>query len=222
MKAIYVIQARTNSSRLPAKVLLPIENYPIVVLAAKRAGNKGNKVLVFTSTETSDDYLCRVLSLHNLAFYRGSENHTLERFVLGLSEYNDNTVVVRLTADNIIPDGAFLKELVSEFECRSLNYLCSTEADSGLPYGMSAEVMRLSSLRTAYKKTKDPIDLEHVTPYLRRKYGITVFKKYQQHNLSKFRCTIDTFNDYLVMANIFTDISDAINEPAFNIINKLK
>ena len=47
-----------SSSRLPAKVLLPIENIPLVVLAAKRASNTGIEVLVVTSTDVSDDMLC--------------------------------------------------------------------------------------------------------------------------------------------------------------------
>ena len=51
MTNLIVIQARTNSSRLPGKVLLPINSIPIVVLAAKRAGkyfsltNAGRKIM---------------------------------------------------------------------------------------------------------------------------------------------------------------------------------
>ena len=43
MRSIVVLQARTNSSRLPGKVLLPVCGLPLVVLAARRAENTGNK-----------------------------------------------------------------------------------------------------------------------------------------------------------------------------------
>lgn len=219
MKTIYVIQARTNSTRLPAKVLLPINNLPIAVLAAKRASNLGIETLVLTSKEKTDDYLCSVLESHGISHYRGSLNNTLDRFVTALEEYDGSTVVVRLTADNILPDGLFISEVVNEFIETGLKYLSTTGDSTGLPYGMSAEVMYLSSLREASLNTKDCFDCEHVTPYIRRKYGENTYTKLSSLNLTDLRCTIDTFDDYLYMANILLNVSDAINENAMNIIN---
>ena len=65
MNTIVVIQARTNSSRLPAKVLLPIAGLPIVVLSAKRAANTGLDTIVITSTEESDDILVEKFITYN-------------------------------------------------------------------------------------------------------------------------------------------------------------
>lgn len=222
MSVVYVIQARTNSTRLPAKVLLPLGGYPIVVLAAKRAGNIGEKVVVITSIESSDDFLCSILEQHQVPFFRGSLNNTLKRFVLALNSYDDDTIVVRLTADNIVPDGAFINEMVIEFQEKSMNYLCSAHVNSGLPYGLSAEVMRLSSLRDAFNNTTSEFDYEHVTPYIRRKYGDSIFLKYRALNMENCRCTIDVLEDYLLMASIFQNIENVIDESALDIISKLK
>ena len=41
MRTVVLIQARTVSTRLPGKALLPIAGYPCVVLAALRAANQG-------------------------------------------------------------------------------------------------------------------------------------------------------------------------------------
>ncbi|WP_424604004.1 cytidylyltransferase domain-containing protein, partial [Acinetobacter baumannii] len=57
MNSVVVLQARTNSSRLPGKVLLHLAGMPVVVLAAKRAGNTGRQVIVATSDERTDDAL---------------------------------------------------------------------------------------------------------------------------------------------------------------------
>ena len=61
--SIIVIQSRLNSSRLPAKALLPICDIPMVVLVAKRAANSGKRVLVVTSENESDDLLCKYLKI---------------------------------------------------------------------------------------------------------------------------------------------------------------
>jgi len=219
MKTIYVIQARTNSTRLPAKVLLPINTLPIAVLAAKRASNLGIETLVLTSKEKTDDYLCSVLESYGISHFRGSLNNTLDRFVTALEEYDDNTIVVRLTADNILPDGLFISKVVNEFIESASKYLSTTGDTTGLPYGMSAEVMYLSSLREASLNTKDSFDCEHVTPYIRRKFGENTYSKFSSLNLTDLRCTIDTIDDYLYMANILLSVSDVINENAMNIIN---
>jgi len=221
-EVICVIQARTNSTRLPAKVLLPLAGYPLVVLAAKRAANNGCNVIVITSHEASDDALCDLLSKNELPFYRGSLDNTLERFINALKEYNDDTIVVRLTADNPVPDGDFINELINEYEENSLSYLCSTGEKTGLPYGLSAEVMKLRMLREAYQQTTDAYDLEHVTPFIRRKYGDKLFVKYQSLKLGGSRCTIDELQDYLDMAEVFTHLSNPLSESSFNIIKKLK
>lgn len=218
MKIIYVIQARTNSTRLPAKVLLPINNLPIAVLAAKRASNLGVETLVLTSEEKTDDYLCSVLVEYGITYFRGSLNNTLDRFVTALKKYDDNTIVVRLTADNVLPDGKFISEVVNVFIKSNFKYLSTTGESTGLPYGLSAEVMYLSSLREASINTNDSFDCEHVTPYIRRKYDDNTYNKLHSLNLTNLRCTIDTLDDYLNMASILVNVSDVINENAMNII----
>ncbi|MEW6996851.1 hypothetical protein AADZ86_03975 [Colwelliaceae bacterium BS250] len=221
MKVIYVIQARTNSTRLPAKVLLPINRLPIAVLAAKRASNLGVKTIVLTSKEKTDDYLCEILENNGIAHYRGSLDNTLDRFVTALEGYEDDTIVVRLTADNVVPDGKFISSVVNFFIDSNVNYLSTTGDTTGLPYGLSAEVMYLSSLREASINTTDSFDCEHVTPYIRRKYGDNRYNNLSNLNLAHLRCTIDTLDDYLYMASVLHNVSDVINESALNIMNIL-
>ena len=158
MSYVAVLQARTNSSRLPGKVLLPIKGVPLVVLAARRAANKGIDVVVATSKEESDDALVRVLQEYGISFYRGSLNNTLERIVGALSGFDDETRVFRLTADNVVPDGQLLEEIAKDFENRKLDYICGNGVESGLPYGVSAELTYLKHLREAAISTQDKDD----------------------------------------------------------------
>jgi spore coat polysaccharide biosynthesis protein SpsF (cytidylyltransferase family) len=215
------MQARTSSSRLPAKVLLPVAGMPLIVLAVKRAANIGMDVRVVTSDDESDDYLCSILKEESIPYYRGSLNNVLKRFVLSLQDIEDDRIIIRLTGDNLVPDGSFLKEMVNEFEKKSLNYLSSNGDGTGLPYGLSVEIMKLQYLREAYESTKLDSDLEHVTGYIKRKFGISLYMNYSNLKLENKRCTIDTLDDFLYMVKIINTIPNPIYEPALKIINKL-
>jgi len=207
---------------LPAKVLLPINGIPLAVLAAKRASNTGKNIIVAISNEPSDDALYKTLSSYKLKCYRGSLVNTLERFVNALSAYDDDAIVFRLTADNVFPDGELLDEMEKEFVSRKLDYLCCNGEKSGLPYGMSVEVTLLKNIREAYLSTSDKLDLEHVTPYIRRTKGEVYFEKYKALAKGNYRCTIDTLDDYINIQKVFDNVNDPINETAFNLVEKLE
>lgn len=222
MKSVAILQARTNSSRLPGKVMLPINGIPIVVLAAKRAANTGRDVIVATSEEPTDDALGRLVNEHGLVCYRGSLDNTLERIVRALLAYEDDTLVFRLTADNVFPDGRLLDEMEEDFRQRKLDYLCCNGERSGLPYGVSVELTYLKHLREAYEYARDPYDQEHVTPYVRRKFGVAYFEEYKGLGKEGFRCTVDCLDDYLGVQAVFADVDDAVSVSSFDLIHNLK
>ncbi|UGQ29809.1 aldo/keto reductase [Acinetobacter calcoaceticus] len=222
MNSVVVLQARTNSSRLPGKVLLHLAGMPVVVLAAKRAGNTGRQVIVATSDERTDDALSDVLKKYDISCYRGSLNNTLLRIVSALERYNDETLVFRLTADNVIPDGLLLDEIEKDFIERNLEYLCCNGEQSGLPYGVSVELTKLKNLREAVISTEDKFDLEHVTPFVRRKFGENYFDKYKALNLGNYRCTIDCLDDYLVMQQLLLNVDCPEQASALYLAKKLE
>ena len=222
MNSVIVLQTRTNSSRLPGKVMLPIKGIPLAVLTAKRASNTGRHVIVATSQELSDDGLVALLQDYGLKYFRGSLENVLDRVVSALVDYDDQTVVFRLTADNVFPDGAFLDEMENEFLDKGIEYLCCNSERSGLPYGMSVEVTRLCNLREAAKKSTSAHDREHVTPYVMRQHGVVFFEKYKSLKMGHYRCTIECLDDYLSIQKVFSDVEDPIHESSFMLVRRLK
>ena len=218
---VAVLQVRVTSSRLPAKAMLPIRGYPMVVLAAKRASNRGLPIIVVTSEHESDDALIEMLEQNDISYFRGSLTNVLERITLALKTFSDDTQVFRLTADNVFPDGELIEELSSAFEISNSSYMCCGGRQSGLPYGLSVEAMKLSSLREAVSATDLESDLEHVTPYIRRKYGVQYFEKYQLLSMSHYRCTVDSLDDYLVARNIFRNVDKPIDVSFRDLISRL-
>ena len=61
-RIIVVCQARTGSTRLPRKVLLPLAGKPLLIrfLERVRAAKLPTEVVMATTTETSDDLLVDV------------------------------------------------------------------------------------------------------------------------------------------------------------------
>jgi len=222
VNSVVVIQARTNSSRLPGKVLLPLNGIAIVVLAARRAANTGKHVLVATSKEASDDALVRVLQDNNIAYYRGSLDNTLERVVSAVVAYDGDALIFRLTADNVFPDGTLLDEMEEDFLQRGLDYLCCNGERSGLPYGMSAELTRIRHLRQAVETTQSQFDKEHVTPFIRRQFGEAYFEKYLSLGKGYLRCTIDCLDDYQLVQRVFASVDDPVTAPVFELLKYLE
>src|SRR5579872_1322878 len=109
------MQARTSSSRLPAKALLRVAGYPSAVLAALRAANQQHETIFATSDDPSDDELVRQACAQGLSVFRGPLNDVLSRYHLATAGYPDDCVVIRLTADNLLPDGRFVDELAKAF-----------------------------------------------------------------------------------------------------------
>ncbi|WP_204127013.1 aldo/keto reductase [Pseudomonas ogarae] len=222
MKSIAVLQARMSSSRLPGKVLFPINGIPLAVLAAKRAANTGREVIVATSSLASDDALADVLDTHGLNCFRGSLENPLERIVRALDAYPENTIVFRLTADNVFPDGDLLDEIEEAFVQGEYEYLCCNGTESGLPYGVSAEVTRLGHLRWALDNAVDAFDTEHVTPLIIRRFGRCYFERYKFRRLGLLRCTVDNLDDYLLVQKIFSSVTDAVNVPCQELMLRLQ
>jgi spore coat polysaccharide biosynthesis protein SpsF (cytidylyltransferase family) len=205
-----LIQARTNSTRLPAKVLLPVGGLPAVVVAARRAANTGRPVVVATSSVAGDDLLAAILADHGITCFRGDLGNVLKRFVGAIAGLPDDEIIVRLTADNLFPDGDFVDHMVDVYLDSGVAYLTSGTAECGLPYGMSGEVMRAGHLREALATTTEAADLEHVTPYIRRTYGEQGFLDLADLGMADQRCTVDTLADYLKIAALFRRVDDPV------------
>ena len=176
LKIRVIIQSRLSSSRLPAKALLPVAGIPAVVLCALRAGNKNTEVkMVATSVDSTDDSLIKVLNSAEIKFIRGPLDNVLERFMMATVDLPDDSIIVRLTADNLVPDGAFVQEIADTLYRKGLQYLGTNSPMDHLPYGLSAEAFTVKVLREAVQQAESAHYREHVTPWIRRHYERELF-----------------------------------------------
>jgi spore coat polysaccharide biosynthesis protein SpsF (cytidylyltransferase family)/aryl-alcohol dehydrogenase-like predicted oxidoreductase len=223
MRAVVIMQARSNSTRLPGKAMLPVGGYPSAVLAALRAGNLACETWVATSSEPSDDALASVLGEHGIGVKRGPLEDVLARYVLATAELPDDCVVVRMTGDNVVPDGDLAQELVAALVASGVEYLSPDSPQSRVPYGLGAEAFTVGTLRRAHARATSAHDREHVSPWIRRncRGSIHVPKAVGAEDFSHLRCTIDDEEDYQRVRRLFEGISDPVHAGWFELTKKL-
>jgi spore coat polysaccharide biosynthesis protein SpsF len=210
-----VLQARTSSTRLPGKVLLPICGMPIVVLAAKRAARDGLEVVVATSDDPSDDTLATTITRHGLTCLRGPLDDVLSRFVLSTADLADDDICVRFTSDNVFPDSDFAKRVADAAEKSAGGYAGFSGGADGLPYGLAGEAFRIGLLRQAQKNATTAHEREHVSPWIVQKAGrvIVPMPGDPERDMSDLRCTIDTLEDYRSVSTALAGLTDPIAAP---------
>ena len=202
--------------------MLHVAGLPMVVLCARRAGNTGRDVILATSNETLDDHLVSIAEECGIKCFRGSLQDPLSRIVAALIDYPDDSLIYRLTADNLLPDGVLLDQMESFFLAGGYEYLTCGGENSGLPYGVSAELMRLAHLREADREAASSFEREHVTPYIRAQFGGAVFDRYRSLQMSHYRSTVDCLDDYLRICRLFELEDDPVGRPFLDLVHKLK
>ena len=170
MTTLAIIQARTSSSRLPGKVLLPLLGVPLILFQLDRVlrCKRIDRLVLATSSDPSDDILAEQVAQAGVTVFRGDLNDVLERF-RACAAHERARVVVRLTGDCPLADPALIDELVEAFHNDEWDYLsnCADEQQLTVPDGFDAEVFKAALLERAAVEARLPSEREHVTPWMR-------------------------------------------------------
>jgi spore coat polysaccharide biosynthesis protein SpsF len=203
-----IIQARIGSSRLPGKVLMPIDGEKTVnfhVLNQLKFCNLIDKIVVATTNLEEDDILANYVQDLGFDCFRGSPNDVLDRYYNCAKQYSFSTII-RITSDNPVIDPQLIDFLVKKFSDNSFDYVSNT-LERTYPHGIEAEVFSFKSLETSWKEASLPSEREHVTPYIQKypkKFSIHNIK--QEKDYSHLRCTVDRINDIELIKSIFLKI----------------
>jgi spore coat polysaccharide biosynthesis protein SpsF (cytidylyltransferase family) len=162
VRVVAVVQARTGSTRLPAKVLAEIEGLPLFAwaVAALRAVPDIDEVILATTDEPADDRLASAAAAL-CPVHRGSVRDVLGRIWEAAAPYAPD-LVVRGTADNPFPDPDVIGRQIERCLDGQFDYVGTT----GWPLGIAAEVARADALAAAAREATTPAEREHVMPFL--------------------------------------------------------
>ncbi len=212
-----IIQARTNSSRLPAKIMLDLAGKTLLerVYETVSKSAKINRTIVATSNEKSDDIVEIKLKSLKIECFRGDLNNVLKRFFDATQKYQTRHVI-RITADNPLMDHMIIDDLIVHYEQSQSAYSTFSNAI----YGLSAEVFSYDVLKLAYENARDDYEQEHVTPYIRDNCKTNIIDIAEKYKRPHLRVTIDTLEDYIKMQKFY--LFCKVNNLEANIDNFLK
>jgi spore coat polysaccharide biosynthesis protein SpsF len=207
MAVIGILQARTNSTRLPGKVLMDILGESMILHQLRRLKTSIflDDIIVATSNEKSDDNLAIVCAAAGYRVYRGSLNDVLDRFVQAIK--NDSCDhVVRLTADCPLTDPNVIDEIIKQHLKGKNDYTCNTLPPT-FPDGLDAEIFTISALLNAWKNAILPSHREHVTPYIYNHPEIFTLDNYANNqDLSQMRWTVDEAEDFDFVTEVYKNL----------------
>ncbi len=205
MKLGAVIEARMNSSRLPGKVLLKINNKAVIHLMVNRLKQikKINQVIIATTTNKKDDVLCKYLKQKKIKFFRGSEEDVLGRVFKAAKKFKLKNIF-HATGDCPLIDPEISSQLIDTFFNNNYDVLFNSNIPS-YPIGMDASVFSFKNLKLANKLAKKKYYREHSTLFFRKK---TLFSKCnllapQSLNHPRLRLILDEKKDFILINKIF-------------------
>jgi spore coat polysaccharide biosynthesis protein SpsF len=168
-RTVGIVQARTGSTRLPGKVLLPLLGEPLLTRVMRRASRATalDAVVLATTIDPADDALVDLAVREDWPITRGSEGDLLDRYVTAAREH-DADVVVRITSDCPLVDPWVIDETVAAFRGGAWDYASSALEPRTYPRGLDVEVIAREALERAWREDGNPAWREHVTPYLYR------------------------------------------------------
>ena len=199
-----VIQARTNSSRFPKKIVQPVDGeMTFLHFLVERLSVLKNDIPIFiaTSDTEADDIIEQIGNSLNIPVFRGSENNVLNRFIQCATKFKVDAIV-RVCSDNPFIDIASLKKLIATYKGEDyLSYSINNTPSILTHYGFFAELVSLHALK---KVEQQQTCQEHVTNCLYTNKDLFNVAFIPLHiSSSSIRCTLDTEIDFEVLKRIY-------------------
>lgn len=210
-----IVQARSNSSRLPGKVLRDLHGKPMIIRQLERImrSTRITQGVVATSTEPSDDELAEVLEDHGVVVRRGPLEDVLARFVGVVNEFSPEHVV-RLTADCPLTDPGVIDALIDLHLSSGADY-ASNVLERTFPHGLDAECVKADALVRLNTFELSKPEREHVTLGIyQRPTQFSLSSLRQDPSQAHLRWTVDYASDLEFARAVYEQLYDA--NPAFS------
>jgi spore coat polysaccharide biosynthesis protein SpsF len=205
-----ITQARINSTRLPNKIMLEAGGKSFLSYHIERLQEAGPAVFLATTNDGSEDPIVDFCKRSGLECFRGSENDVLERYYQCAVKYKLDTII-RVTSDCPLIDGNIIAEGLEAFKKEPGRVYLSNALQRTYPRGMDFEIFSFELLQEAFEKATDPMDREHVTPYIwKNRPGSVIIKHLlNKEDQSGYRITLDTEEDKLLITKLIEEYGAA-------------
>lgn len=145
MRSVGIVQARLRSSRLPGKVLAPLDGTPLLLHLLERLCESAvDEWWVATSDQSEDDAIAEAVegtAGGAVSVLRGDPEDVLERF-LSIAHARPASWVLRATGDNPFVDAELVDRLLAFAESRDPAVDLVTQPGDALPLGYGVQIVR--------------------------------------------------------------------------------
>ncbi len=222
MKTIAIIQARIGSTRLPGKVLKSLAGDTVLGHVVRRVheAKRLDGLCIATTDSPADEPIVSESARLGVSCWRGSEQDVLDRY-FGAARASGAEVIVRVTSDCPLFDGALLDEMLAAFHATpGFDYLSNVQARR-FPRGLDAEIFTFTALTRAHREATRQHEREHVTPYFYQ--HPEVFRLYSfvgKEDWSAHRWTLDTPEDWQFVEAVYAALGARFT--TVDVLNLLK
>jgi spore coat polysaccharide biosynthesis protein SpsF len=209
MNTVVVVQARTGSTRLPGKVLLPLGERPMLAVMLERiaAATEPFKLVVATTTDSADNIIAALCRRLGVDCYRGHPTDLLTRHYFAAIIRGADTVV-KIPSDCPLIDARVIDRVLGYYRDNAHRFdFVSNLHPATYPDGNDVEVMSFRALQTAYFEARSPIEREHTTPFIwgqpeRFRIGNVPWETGLDYSLSH-RWVVDYRPDYELVRTVY-------------------
>jgi spore coat polysaccharide biosynthesis protein SpsF len=190
-----VVAARTASTRLPGKALLPLGGKPMILFLLERLRSLRSAELVVASTLLeSDNELVATVEGAGIPVFRGNAQDLVQRYC-DVAEHFGFDTIVRITADCPFIDVDMVEWCLARAAEKESWDLATTKGR--FPVGLDAEIYPAALMQKLNESTLSDEEREHLTLHLyRHDYAIALINPPAEWPSVSQSFTVDTREDY--------------------------
>lgn len=211
---VTVIQARTGSSRLPGKTLLPLAGSTVLARMVERvvSARLSGRVVVATTVLDEDDALAEHCTRLGFPVFRGHPTDLLSRHFSAAKAFGAR-FVAKIPSDCPLVDPDAIDTVLGFFRDNLGEYdYVSNLHPATWPDGNDVEVMSLAALGTAAVEAERDFEREHTTPFLwerPERFRIGNVERTEGRDLSMTRrFVLDYPEDYAFVSRVYDELYD--------------
>jgi spore coat polysaccharide biosynthesis protein SpsF len=211
-RPVVIVQARMGSTRLPGKVMMPMNGVPMLQGMLERLSSlqPAVPILLATTTLPHDQPLVEMARHSGVQVFRGSEEDVADRFAKAVATTPADTIV-RLTGDCPLIDPSMVDTALDLFYHIHPDYLSNT-LHRTYPRGFDIEIFSRKAIEIVAREAVSPRDREHVTKYIvshPERFVLTNFAFAE--DFSRWRLTVDTEDDFLLVELVLSNLGKTVS-----------
>src|SRR5262245_40967544 len=212
MKTIAIVQARTGSSRLPGKILLPLKGKSLLERMLERvtAATTLSEVMVATTRKPEDEPIREICRRLGIQCYSGHPTDLLDRHYKAAVNFKAD-IVVKIPSDCPLIDPTVIDRVLRYYfdNLQSFDFVSNLHPAT-YPDGNDVEAMPVDILGSAWIEASRDYEREHTTPFIweqpdRFRLGNFKWERGLDYSMTH-RWTIDYPEDYTFIQSIFDEL----------------